>query len=157
MHIAQQGRLIKQASRRQHNFRLPAGRAFRDSLLHQSVDAFQLYTSDDCADIDGFIERRSHSERAHAQSQFSGQLFGDAFLYQQTRSRAAHLPLIQPDSVHQAFNGRVEIGVFKNNEWRFAAKFERKFFVGLRGGTPNRSTDLSGTGEGNFVHAGMLY
>ena len=41
--------------------------------------------------------------------------------------------LIEPDAVHQAFDGAVEIGIFKNDEGRLAAQFERKPLVTVRG------------------------
>ncbi len=49
---------------------------------------------------------------------------GHAFLHQQPRPRAAHLPLVEPDRVHQTFDRGVEIGVVEDNERRFAAQFE---------------------------------
>ena len=57
MHIAQKCRLVIETARRHGNFRLPAGGAFGDSLLDQAVDAFELNFCNDCADVNGLVER----------------------------------------------------------------------------------------------------
>src|SRR5205823_14711265 len=113
--------------RRKNNFWLPAGGTFGNSLLHKAVNALELDAGDDGADVYGFIERRADAQRVHARLQLARKFFGDAFLDQQARAGAADLSLIEPDTIHQSFDRRVEIGVFKNDERRFAAEFERKF------------------------------
>jgi hypothetical protein len=45
--------------------------AFGDPLLHQTVDALELYSSDDGANVDSLVERRADAERAHARLQFA--------------------------------------------------------------------------------------
>jgi hypothetical protein len=79
----------------------------------------------DGADVDGLVERKPDSQSAHAVADLADQRLRDAFLHQQARTGAADLPLVEPDSVDQAFNGAVEIGVVENDEGRFAAELER--------------------------------
>src|SRR5258708_8423459 len=71
--------------------------------------------------------------------------------HQQPRSRAAHLPLVEPDSVHQTFHRPVEIRVLKNNERRFPAKLQRKLLVRRRCCFPDRPPHLSRPGERNLL------
>ena len=65
------------------------------------------------------------------------------------------MALVEPDAVNEAFDGGVKVGVFENNERRFAAEFERKFFVRRGGGFADGAADFGGSGEGDFVDVGM--
>src|SRR5208283_2224199 len=109
MHIAQQRRRIVEPARRQRYLRLPARRAVRYTLINQLANAVELHARHDGADVDGFVEWRADAERAHSILDFGDQSFGNALLHQQARARATYLPLIEPDSVHQAFDGAVEV------------------------------------------------
>src|SRR5271166_1201309 len=121
MHIAEESRWIKKSARGQRDLRLPAGCALGDTLLHHALDALQLHTRHDCADVDGLVERLTDSQGAHTLPNLSEQIFGDALLHQQARPRAAHLPLVKPDSVYETFDCAVEIGVVENNERGFSS------------------------------------
>src|SRR5262249_34893194 len=101
--------------------------------------------------VDGFVERRANAKRAHARLQFSVKLFGNAFLNQQARTGAADLALVEPDAVYESFHRGIEVGVFENDEGRFAAEFEGKFFVGLRSSAADGASDFGRSGEGNFI------
>ena len=68
---------------------------------------------------------RADAQSAHAVANLADQLFRNALLHQQAGPCAADLPLIQPDSVDQALDGAVEIGVIEDDEGRLAAKFQR--------------------------------
>ena len=87
---------------------------------------------------------------------FDDQRFGDALLHQQARARAADLPLVEPDSIDQAFHCAVEVGVFEDDEWGFAAEFERETFVACGGCAANGASDFGRSGECNLVDIGML-
>ena len=52
MHVAQQGGRIVEASRRQRNLRLPARCSLGHTLLHHALNAIELHTRDNGADID---------------------------------------------------------------------------------------------------------
>ena len=121
MHVAQQRRLVIKTPRRHDHFRLPARCSFRDSLSHEPFDSLQLHAGHNRANIDGLVERRTHAQRVHPRLKLLRQLLGDAFLHQQPRTRAAHLPLVEPDAVHETFHGAVEIRVFENDERRLSA------------------------------------
>ena len=83
--------------------------------------------------------------------------FGNAFLHQQARTRAAHLPLVEPDSVDQAFDRAVEVGIFKNDERRLAAQFEREALVAGGGRAANGASDFRRSGERNLVDIRVLH
>src|SRR5229473_7901113 len=157
MNVAQQCRRKIQTARRQGYRRLPASRAFRDTLIDQPLDAFELYAGNDGANVDGFVEWRTDSQRVHAILNFADQFFRDALLHQQARTGAANLPLVEPDAVDQTFHSAVQIGIFKNNERRFATKFERKLLVTLCGSFANGAAHFRRTCERNLVNVGMLH
>src|SRR5216684_7610203 len=157
MNVAQQCRRKIQTARRQGYRRLPASRAFRDTLIDQPLDAFELYAGNDGANVDGFVEWRTDSQRVHAILNFADQFFRDALLHQQARTGAANLPLVEPDAVDQTFHSAVQIGIFKNNERRFSTKFERKLLVTLRGSFANGAAHFRRTCERNLVNVGMLH
>src|ERR1700734_3650157 len=157
MHIAQQGGGEVEPTGRHLDLRLPTGRPSGYSLIHETTNAFELHRSDEGANIDSFVQRRTDAERAHAAPNFFHKRLRDAFLHQQTRTRTANLSLIEPDSIDQSFHRTVEISVLKDNKRRFAAKFEREPFVTPGSRTANRAPHFGGSRECNFGDAGMLY
>ncbi len=66
------------------------------------------------------------------------------------------MSLIEPDAVHQAFDGTVEISVFKNDEWRFATQFQGEAFVTGRGSATDGATDLGRAGHGELSDIRVL-
>src|SRR5437762_3488711 len=156
MYVAQKRWREVQAPRRNRDGRLPAGRAFGDTLIHQSLDAFKLHARDDGANINGFIEWRTDAQRVHAVLNLADEFLRDAFLHQQARARATNLPLIEPDAVDQPLDCAVEIRVFKKNERRLAAKLKRKLLVALRRGLADSAAYFRGTRERDLVDVGMF-
>ena len=73
---------------------------------------------------------------------FGDQGLGDTLLHEQAGTGATDLSLIEPDSIYQAFDGAVEIGIFEYYEWRLAAQFERKPLVTIRGGAADCAADF---------------
>src|SRR5579859_5577504 len=134
---------------------LPAGGAFGYALIDEALNAVELDSGDDGADVDGFVERRADAESVHAIANFGDERLGDAFLHQEAGASAADLALVKPDAVNEAFDGGVEVCVLENNERGFAAEFEREFFVAGGGGFAYGAADFGGTGEGDFVYAGV--
>src|SRR5258705_9607103 len=65
-----------------------------------------------------------------------------------SRSGAAHLPLIEPDRVHDAFDDAVEIGVLEHDEGTLAAQLEGQLLAAAR---DRKSTRL------NSSHLGISY
>src|SRR5258707_12511739 len=139
MHVAQQGRWKIESSRRDGYGRLPARRALGDALIDQLLDALELNTRDDGADVDGFVERRTDSQSVHAVLNFTDQFIRDALLHQQARPSAANLSLVEPDAVDQAFHGAIQVGIFKNNERGLTPKFEGELLVTLSDCFANRA------------------
>jgi len=89
-----------------------------------SCATVELHRSNDGADVDGFVQGRTYAQSLHARANFRHESFGDALLHQQAGTCAADLSLIEPDAINEALDRAVEIGVVKDDEWRFAAKFE---------------------------------
>ena len=129
MYVAQKRWREVQAPRRNRDGRLPAGRAFGDTLIHQALDAFELRARDDGANIDGFIEWRTDAQRVHAVLNLADEFLRDAFLHQQARARATNLPLIEPDAVDQTFDCAVEVSIFEDDERRLTSEFQGEFSV----------------------------
>ena len=66
------------------------------------------------------------------------------------------MPLIEPDSIDQAFNRAVEVGIFKNYEGRFATELEREALVTFRSGGADGAAYFGRPSEGDFVDIGMI-
>src|SRR5260370_3639516 len=157
MNVTQQrGRKI-QTARRHGDGRLPAGRAFRDAVIDEALDALELQACKDGADVDGLVERRTDSQSVHAVLNFTDQFIRDALLHQQARTSAANLSLVEPDAVDQAFHGAVQVGIFKNNERGLAAKFKRELLVALRRSLSYRASHFRRARESNLVDVGMFH
>ena len=153
--LSKRRRIVK-AARGQLDLRLPAGRAFRDSLVDQPLDAVELHPRDDRANVDRLVERRPDAQRAHAIANLCDERLGDALLHQQARAGAADLSLIEPDAVDQAFDRAVEIGVFEDDERRLAAQLEREPLVAGRSGAADGASHFGRAGERDLVDVGML-
>ena len=124
MHIRQQRRRIEAALFRHCMTRLPALRAFRHACVHHLANRLQLHRRNNRPNVDRFIQRRTHAQRFHARANFGVECFGHALLHQQPRTRAAHLPLVEPDRVDQPFNRRVQIRIVEDHERRFPAQLQ---------------------------------
>jgi len=70
------------------------------ALIHQPLDALELNARDDCANVNGLVQRSTDAQRVHAVLNFANQGFRDALLHQEARACAANLSLVQPDAVH---------------------------------------------------------
>src|SRR6266481_5334526 len=66
VHVTEQSRQKIKSARRYGDGRLPAGGAFGDALIDETLDALHLHACDDRADVDGLIERRADAQRVHA-------------------------------------------------------------------------------------------
>ncbi len=126
MHIRQQRRRIEATFLRHRMTRLPALRALGHARVHHLLNRLQLHRRNNRANVDCFIQRRTHAQRFHARADFGVKRFGHALLHQQPRPRAAHLPLVEPDRVHQPFDRGVKIGVVEDHERRLPAQLQRQ-------------------------------
>ena len=124
MHIGQQRRRIVATFLRQLIARLPAPRTLGHSRVYHFANGFQLDRRNNRANVNRLVQRRPNAQSFHACTQPRIERFSHAFLHQQSRSRAAYLPLVEPDGVNQPLHSGVQIGVIENNEGRFAAQFE---------------------------------
>ena len=157
MHIAEQRRRIVEAARRQLDLRLPASCALGDSLVDEPLDPVQLHSRYDGADVNGLVERRPGTQRAHTIANFRDERLGNAFLHQQARTGATDLSLVEPDAVDQAFNRAVEVGVFEDDERGFASQFEREPLVAGRSRAADGASHFGRTGERDLGNVGMLH
>src|ERR1700751_525707 len=101
MNVAQKCRRKIESTGWHRDLGLPAGRTFRNSLVHQTLDSLQLNRSHDRANVDGFIERRSNTESAHAGTDFFDERLGNTLLHEKTRTGTTELALVEPDSLYQ--------------------------------------------------------
>ena len=108
------------------------------------------------AHVDAFVERVAHAELVHPGLEAGVEILGDAFLYEKPRTRAADLPLVEPDGVDDALDGAVDIGVVEDDVRRLAAKLERQRLARPRRGLADAATHGGGTGKGDLGDAGML-
>ena len=99
----------------------------------------------------------SGTQRAHPVANLRDERLRDAFLHQQARTGATDLSLIEPDAVDQAFDRAVEIGVFEDDERRFASQFEREPLVAGRSCAANGASYFGRTGECDLGNLGMLH
>src|SRR5260370_12630086 len=114
MNVAQEVRWKIESSRRDGYGRLPASRAFRDALIDQPLDALELHASNDGADVDGLVERRTDSQSVHAVLNFTDQFIRDALLHHQARPSAANLSLAEPHTVDQPSHRALQPAIFQN-------------------------------------------
>jgi len=68
MNVGEQSGREKAALLRQRIARLPAARALGHTCIDHFADGFKLHRRDNCADVDGFVERRSNAQRFHARA-----------------------------------------------------------------------------------------
>ncbi|CCV04004.1 hypothetical protein MESS2_1190004 [Mesorhizobium metallidurans STM 2683] len=136
--------------------RLPADGALFRPFRDQALDAVELAQIDQRADIGVLVERAADAQPAHPHLDLGDEGVGYAFLHQQPRTGAADLALVEPDAVDQTLDGAVEIGVLEDDEGRLAAKLQRQFFAGPRGGFPDDLADFRRTGEGDLLNACMI-
>ena len=156
MHIGQQGRRVETALFRQRVVRLPAGGALGHTRVHHLANGFELNRRNNRADVDRLIERRTNPQGFHTGAKLDIERLGHTFLHQQPRARAAYLPLVEPDRVHQALHRGVEVGVVEDDEGRFSTQLERELLVRLRSGLADYAAHLGRTSESDLVDAGML-
>src|ERR1700733_3967532 len=76
-------------------------------------------------------------------------------LYEQTRTRAAALAVIEENRVRGAGNRHIEIRVVEHDVGRFAAEFQRDFLQIIRRRLDDELADLCRAREGHLVHVGM--
>ena len=104
------------------------GRARFDQFGHAVV----LDGIDQRAHVDGFVERVAHAQFRHARLEFGIESLRHGFVDQETRARAADLPLIEPDRIHQTLDRAVEIGIVEDDIGRLATQLQRQRLAGSR-------------------------
>ena len=151
LHVGEQRRRIEAALRRTRPRRLPHRRAFVDALLHERADALELHRRDDRAHVHRLVERRAEAQLLHPRAQLRDEPLGDSFLHEQARARAAHLALIEPDRVDDAFDDAVEIRVVEDDERALPAELERQLLARSRRRLADDAADLGRAGERDLV------
>ncbi len=106
---------------------------------------------DDGAHVYRLVEGRAHPERFHAALELGDEWRGDALLHDQARAGAAHLALIEPDGIDDAFDGAIEIGIVEDDEGRLAAELEGERLAGTRRLVADEAAHFGRTGEGDLV------
>ncbi len=119
------------------------------------ADPLQLHGCHDGPDVGRFVERVTHAQRAHAPLQLGVEALRHTLLHEDAGSGAADLALVEPDGVHHAFHGAVEVGVLEDHEGRLAAEFEAQLLPRAGGLLPDEAADLGRSREGHLVDARM--
>ena len=96
------------------------------------------------------------TELSHAPLEALDKFSGHTFLHQKSRTGAAHLALIEPDGIDNAFNRAVKIGVIENDKGRLATEFQRQRLSGSRRHLADETAHFGGPREGNLVYACMF-
>src|SRR6202046_4609034 len=117
-----------------------------------------------------FVELLFGNERTHvdfrikpfADADFAGDLrhavddlVEDFLVNEKTRARTAGLALVEEDRAGRARDSGVDVGVFQNDVWRFAAKFERDLLQVARRSVHDQLADFGRSGEGDFIDIRM--
>ena len=71
---------------------------------------------------------------------------------EQARSGTANLTLVEPDCIHEPFNGAVDIGIIKDNIGGLAAQFEGEGFPTASRCLLNVPSDRGRACEGDLIH-----
>src|SRR5690606_9896592 len=106
---------------RQCNAGLVLLRTLSRPRVDKFADALQLHRVNDGAHVDGLIQRIADAKLFHARSQLRDEAIMDAFLHQKPRTGTADLALVEPYGIYDAFDCRIEIGIFEDHEGRLAA------------------------------------
>ena len=156
-HIGEQRGREETARHGKRNLRLEFFSSLSHALFNQQANPLELDRINDGPHINGLVQRMANPELAHAPLQPLDEFGGHALLHQKPRSRAAHLPLIEPDGIDNPFNRAIKICIIKNDERRFAAELQRQGFSGPRRCLADQASHLGGTGKGDLVDARMLH
>jgi hypothetical protein len=78
------------------------------------------------------------------------------FLHQQARSRAAHLPLVEPDRVDDPLDHAVEVRVLEDDERALAAQLERQLLAAARRRASDDAPTSVEPGERDLVDVRMV-
>ena len=76
-----------------------------------------------------FIKRVANAQGVHAPLKLVVKCGRDILLHQQARSGAAHFALVKPDGVNHPFDGRIDVGVIKNDKRGFSTQFKGQFYA----------------------------
>src|SRR6516162_1110707 len=89
--------------------RLPERCAVRLCLFDKTVSLSQLLCGNEGAEVGVSVQRVTNAQRLHPMAQIGEHFFVDAFLQEQPAPGTASLALTSPDSVHDPFNGAIEV------------------------------------------------
>jgi hypothetical protein len=138
----QRGRVKRALLRHLQRFGLMNHAALFNAARNERLNAFELHGIDNRAHVDALIQRRPDAQRIHATLQFIDKPLLHTFLHEQSRTGAAHLSLVEPDCIDNAFDRAIEIGVIEDNERRLAAEFQRQGFARTCGRHANLLADF---------------
>ena len=108
------------------------GRALVLAGRDERLDPLELLGRVDRADVGVLVHRVAEAQTAHPLPQLRDHLVAHAFLDQQPRPRAAHVALVEEDSVDDPLDRLVERGVLEHDVRRLAAQLEGQARVRAR-------------------------
>ena len=155
-HIGEQCGREKTPRRGKCDLRLEFFSPLGHTLVNQSANALELDGIYDRTHVDGLVERMAHAELPHAALQTLDEFGSNTLLHQKPRTGTAHLALVKPDGINNAFNRAIEIGIIENNERRFAAEFQSQGFASSSRCLADQAAHFGGACEGNLVDSRMF-
>src|SRR5438874_2283364 len=121
--------------------------AHSDELL----DLVELLLRVDRADVGVLVERIADSQRREPALQLLDDGLVDRLLHEETRARAAHVPLVEVDAVDDSLDGLIERRVVEDDVRGLASELERQLLAGAGKLALERPADLCRPGEGDLV------
>src|SRR5262249_17993822 len=103
-------------------------RRFLASHRDVAFDLVEVFFADERSHLGFAIERISKADSRCQVLHASDELLKKILLNENSRAGRADLALVDKDAEKRAINGRVEIGIGKEDVRRFASKLERHFF-----------------------------
>jgi len=138
-------------------WRLPARCSFGDALIDQPLDALELHARDDGANVDGFIERRTHSKRVHAVLNLADQLSAMLSCISRREPAQQTCPWLNQMPSTRPSTALSKSASSKMTKGDLPPSSREKLLVALRRGLANRAPNFRRTGERNLVDVGMFH
>src|SRR5439155_24655500 len=112
----------------------------------QLANLFELLLRVDRAHVGVLVQWIADAQSRESALELLEYRLVDRFLHEEARPRAANVPLVEVDAVHDSFDGLVERGVVKDDVRGLAAELERELLPGSRELALNRLADVGGAG-----------
>src|SRR3569623_1416807 len=120
------------------------------------LNVLELLRRDDRTDVYRLVQRRADAELLHPRTQPRHELGRYSLVHEQTRSRAAHLALIEPDRVDDSLHHAVEIRVVEDDERTLPSELKRQLLPRSSRRAPYLPPHFGRPCERDLVYSGMI-